>query len=59
MSDYQKGQAVIYTNPRRQKKAGKFIGETSLGSGRGGGRYLLVEVDGKQMKAKPGLVVAA
>lgn len=59
MSDYQKGQEIIYTNPRRQKKAGKFVGETDLGPGRGGGRYLLVEVDGKQMKAKPGQVSAS
>lgn len=59
MSEYQKGQAVTYTNPRGQKKAGQYVGKIDKGPGRGGGTYLLVNVGGKEVKAKPAQVKAA
>lgn len=59
MSSFKKGQAVILTNPRGTEKAGKFIGTKNLGHGRGGGEYLVVDVDGKELKARPSKVRAA
>ena len=37
MSEFKKGQAVKFTNPRGQQKAGKFIDTIDLGAGRGQG----------------------
>lgn len=59
MSGYKKGQAVILTNPRGTEKPGKFVGTKNLGLGRGGGEYLVVDVDGKEMKARASKVRAA
>ena len=59
MSAFKKGQAVIFTNPHKQDKPGKFVGEIDNGAGKGGGKYLIVEVDGKEMRARPSMVRAA
>lgn len=59
MSGFTKGQAVILTNPRGVDKAGKFVGIKNLGTGRGGGDYLVVEVEGKELKARASKVRAA
>lgn len=59
MSDFKKGQPVILTNPRGQEKHGSFVGEQNLGPGRGGGRYLVVAIDGKELRARPTKVKAA
>lgn len=59
MSSFKKGQAVIFTNPRKQEKPGKFVSEIDSGAGKGGGKFLVVEVDGKQMRARPSMVRAA
>ncbi|PXX71822.1 hypothetical protein SAMN05660489_02415 [Pseudomonas sp. LAMO17WK12:I10] len=59
MSAFTKGQPVILTNPRGTEKAGKFVGVKNLGTGRGGGEYLVVDVDGKEMKARASKVRAA
>ncbi|MNJ81413.1 hypothetical protein D3C77_802100 [compost metagenome] len=59
MSAFTKGQSVILTNPRGHEKAGKFLRTNNLGSGRGGGEYLVVDVDGKELKARASKVRAA
>ncbi|MGF6394254.1 hypothetical protein [Pseudomonas plecoglossicida] len=59
MSGFTKGQAVIFTNPRGTDKAGKFVRTENLGHGRGGGEYLVVDVDGKEMKGRASKVRAA
>lgn len=59
MSDFKKGQSVILTNPRGAEKRGSYVGTTNLGTGRGGGIYLVVAVDGKELKARPSKVRAA
>ncbi|CAI8795788.1 KOW domain-containing protein [Pseudomonas sp. IT-P12] len=59
MSGFKKGQAVILTNPRGTEKTGKFVGTNNLGHGRGGGEYLVVDVDGKELKARASKVRAA
>ena len=59
MSNFKKGQAVKFTNPRGQQKAGKFTDTINLGDGRGQGIYAQVEVDGKTLKVRPSKLVAA
>lgn len=59
MSGFKKGQPVIFTNPRGAESAGKFVGTTNLGTGRGGGEYLVVDVDGVEKKARASKVRAA
>lgn len=59
MSGFTKGQAVILTNPRGTEKSGKFVETTNLGHRRGSGEYLVVDVDGKQLKARASKVRAA
>lgn len=59
MSEFTKGQAMKFTNPRGQQKAGKFIDTINLGAGRGQGIYAQVEVDGKTLKVRPSKLVAA
>ena len=54
-----KGQAVTFTNPRGQVRAGKYLGEVNLGPGRGQGVYAEVDVDGKTLRARPSKVRAA
>lgn len=53
MNEFTKGQAVTFTNPRGQQKAGKYLGTIDLGAGRGQGIYAQVDVDGKTMKVRP------
>ena len=59
MSDFKKGQAVIFTNPRKQEKRGKFVEKIDIGPGKGGGVYLVVDVDGVQYRGRPSTVRAA
>lgn len=59
MSGFKKGQAVIFTNPRGAERTGTYVGTTNLGHGRGGGEYLVVDVDGVQKKARASKVRAA
>jgi hypothetical protein len=59
MSNFSAGQAVVITNPRGTEKAGKYVGTQDLGSRRGGGLYLVVDVEGKQLRARPSKVRAA
>lgn len=59
MSEFKKGQSVIFTNPRGHEKQGTYVGEQDLGAGRGGGKYLVVAVDGKELRARPTKVKAA
>lgn len=59
MSDFKKGQDVIFTNPRGAESAGKYLGTTNLGTGRGGGVYLVVDVNGVEKKARASKVRAA
>lgn len=59
MSDFKKGQAVILTNPRGGERAGKFVKSINKGNGRGGGTYLVVDCEGKELQARPSKVRAA
>lgn len=59
MSEFKKGQAVKFTNPRQQVKTGKYVDQVDLGPGRGQGIYAQVEVDGKTLKVRPSKLVAA
>ncbi|AXO88416.1 hypothetical protein DZC75_10555 [Pseudomonas parafulva] len=59
MSEFKKGQAVIFTNPRGAECPGKYVGTTNLGQGKGGGEYLVVEVGGVEKKARARKVRAA
>ena len=59
MSGFTKGQAVIYTNPRGAEKSGKFVRAVDLGHGRGGGEYLVVDVNGKELRGRASKVRAA
>lgn len=59
MSDFKKGQAVILTNPRGVERAGKFNRLVNKGSGRGGGVYAVVYIDGHELQARPSKVRAA
>ncbi|MNG20229.1 hypothetical protein D3C84_1044650 [compost metagenome] len=59
MSEFKKGQAVTFTNPRKQERVGKYVGEVDLGAGRGQGIYAQVEVDGKTLKVRPSRLRAA
>lgn len=58
MSSFTPGQAVILVNPRGPKKAGFYAGKIDLGKGRGRGEFLLVEVEGKTLKARAGRIHA-
>lgn len=59
MSGFTKGQAVILTNPRGAEKSGKYLRTENLGHGRGLGLYLVVDVDGKELRARASKVRAA
>lgn len=59
MSGFTKGQNVILTNPRGVDKAGKFLRTDNLGHGRGLGLYLVVDVAGKELRARASKVRAA
>ncbi|KTT33790.1 hypothetical protein SB18R_03110 [Pseudomonas oryzihabitans] len=59
MSEFKKGQPIIFTNARGQEKHGSYSGLQDRGPGKGGGRYLIVNVDGKDMLARPSKVRAA
>jgi hypothetical protein len=59
MSGFTKGQNVILTNPRGTEKAGKYLRTENLGHGRGMGEYLVVDVDGKPLRARASKVRAA
>lgn len=59
MSEFKKGQAVKFTNPRQQEKVGKYLDQVDLGPGRGQGIYAQVEVDGKTLKVRPSKLRAA
>lgn len=59
MSEFKKGQPVIFTNARGQEKQGSYTGAQDRGPGKGGGRYLIVNVDGKDRMARPSKVRAA
>ncbi|HCI2791703.1 hypothetical protein LLH04_17770 [Pseudomonas aeruginosa] len=56
---FKKGQSVILTNPRGIAKEGKFLRTINKGTGRGGGEYLVVEVNGKELQARACKVKAA
>lgn len=58
---FKKGQSVILTNPRGVAKEGKFLRTINKGTGRGGGggEYLVVEVNGKELQARACKVKAA
>ena len=58
MSEFKKGQPVIFTNARGQEKHGSYTGFQDRGPGKGGGRYLIVNVDGKDTLARPSKVRA-
>ena len=59
MSEFTKGQAVILTNPRGTDRKGKYVKTENRGTGRGGGDYLVVDVDGKHLMARASKVRAA
>lgn len=59
MSEFQKGQAVKFSNPRKQEKTGKYLGQTDRGPGKGKGVYAQVEVDGKTLNVRPAKLSAA
>lgn len=54
---FKKGQSVILTNPRGEEKSGKFLRIENLGHR--GGEYLVVEIAGKELKARASKVKAA
>ncbi|HCW0543182.1 hypothetical protein [Pseudomonas aeruginosa] len=56
---FKKGQSAILTNPRGEEKSGKFLRIENLGHRRGGGEYLVVEIAGKELKARASKVKAA
>lgn len=59
MSNFKKGQAVKFTNPRKQERFGKYVGKINLGEGRGKGVYAQVEVEGKTLNVRPSKLSAA
>lgn len=59
MSEFQKGQAVKFSNPRGQLRVGKYLGEINRGPGKGKGVYAQVEVDGKPVSVRPSKLTAA
>ena len=59
MSEFQKGQAVKFSNPRGQVKAGKYVGQIDRGPGKGKGVYAQVDVDGKTLNVRPAKLSAA
>lgn len=59
MSEFKKGQAVKFTNPRKQERIGKYVGQINLGEGRGKGIYAQVEVEGKTLNVRPSKLIAA
>ncbi|OUM27993.1 hypothetical protein B8W70_15455 [Pseudomonas sp. 1239] len=59
MSSFKEGQAVILTNPRGTEKVGKYLRTDNLGHGRGMGEYLVVDVAGKELRARASKVRAA
>lgn len=59
MSDFKKGQKVKFTNPRKQERTGKYVGQINLGEGRGKGVYAQVEVEGKTLNVRPSKLSAA
>ncbi|MFB8828711.1 hypothetical protein ACE0DR_03650 [Azotobacter sp. CWF10] len=59
MSEFKAGQAVKFTNLKKQLKTGLYRGEINTGNGRGKGIYARIEVDGKILKVRPSRLSAA
>ncbi len=59
MSNFKKDQAVILKSRLGKETKGIYKGEINRGSGKGGGLFLEVEVNGTIKKTRPSMVRAA